>query len=217
MTDSLKQEIVNFRELGGTLSEIAEKFKISKSSASLIVREVKLSDKAKELIKVKKANSVERAKGNEAYKNTEAFKKRQLLSSPKLELPKAKSFELGSLGEKYAEYILLRKGLQVFKPSTILQACDLLVYNGTKYFRCEVKSSRTDDVKCTRSLYEGSKQLHSVKYIDKDNIDVFIFVQLTDELIAFAPFEAFKGVENVKFSGVGKLSKYVNNFEVFYK
>lgn len=204
----IHEDIVRRRKEGTSVSELATEFGLAKSTILKHTKDVVLNDSAKKRLEDKKRNAV---KNKTSYTHTAAYVERQGLKRPELELSKAKTFAIGGLGERYAIYVLERAGFQVFVPASIQESCDLVVWNGKRFFRCEVKSSRTDDIGVAHTKYKA--YITPVKYSEEDNIDFFIFVQLKDELIFIVPFSEIKG-KSFRVSGVGIAKNYINNFDL---
>ena len=99
-------------------------------------------------------------------------------------------------------------------PSVITEACDLLVYNGLKYLRVEVKSSISGEVKLTRTLVKGRDRTTLAKYSEADKVDIFIFVDLTRQTLFIFRAEDVISHTSFNLSYTGEKADHIFNYDI---
>lgn len=118
----------------------------------------------------------------------------------------------GHAAQLYVKYLLTRLGVPYFDPPEGSRSIDILVQTASRFLRVEVKGTTKKDVHVNRASRKAERGI--VKYSADDQIDVFIFVDLTHEYVFIVPYSEMKTRELLRLTPRSWVWEYKDNFNV---
>lgn len=215
INEGVRIEAVRLRiEERKSLSEISKILLVSKSTLSVWLREFPLE---KEEITDKLKENYDSTLKSLLVDGSSQKKNSLIKEGFEVFWEKIPSYKRGLVGEALVKYQLLRRGIEILEPSVLEPGCDIVVHTDA-YYRCEIKSSTTNEVNISHTKFLSNGGYKVLPYTKENNIDFFICVLLNKEEIYIVPFEETVGHSRTLFLGsTGIFTQFKDRYDLFYK